>query len=111
MFLSHTWLGLKHPDPNGDKCRLIVLVEGILQTDTRQKLMATIVFQEKGISAKQLKKTFADGYVWMDYLSIPQLDHTNQGKAIQSIADYIGLSDLFMSVGGRVEARRRRLYP
>ena len=103
MFLSHTWLGLKHPDPNGDKCRLIKkLLEGILQGRTRVTgyWMATIVFQEKGISAKQLKKTFADGYVWMDYLSIPQLDHTNQGKAIQSIADYIGLSDLFIVLAG-----------
>ena len=36
MFLSHTWLGLKHPDPNGDKCRLIKkLLEGILQGRTR----------------------------------------------------------------------------
>jgi hypothetical protein len=62
--------------------------------------MALIIFQEKGISARKLTKDFADGYVWMDYLSIPQLDKTSQGLAIASITGYVGISDLFIVLSG-----------
>ena len=103
IFLSHTWLGWKHPDPKGDKCQLIKkLLEGILQGRTRVTgyWMATIVFGEKGLPARKLKKMFSDGYIWMDYLSIPQLDQRSQGLAIQSITEYVSHSNLFIVLAG-----------
>lgn len=103
IFLSHTWLGSSHPDPKGVKCKLIVaLLEGILSGRTKVTgyWMARIIFGEKGISAKDLKRTFSGGYIWMDYLSIPQLDRTHQGLAIQTITSYVALADLFIVLAG-----------
>ena len=64
--------------------------------------MATIIFKEWGIKPKKLRKDFGSGsgYVWMDYLSIPQLDKVNQLKAIQSITSYIALTNLFIVLAG-----------
>ena len=43
---------------------------------------------------------FSDGYIWMDYLSIPQLDQRSQGLAIQSITEYVSHSNLFIVLAG-----------
>ena len=51
IFFSHTWLGNSHPDPKGDKCKLMkALLEGILNGHTHVSgyWMATIIFQEMG---------------------------------------------------------------
>ena len=103
LFFSHTWLGYSHPDPNGDKMKLLAaILKGILSGKCKFQgyWMATIIFGETGIPAKRLTKDFASGYVWLDYLSIPQRDKTNQGLAIQSITSYVALSDLFVVLAG-----------
>ena len=72
LFFSHTWLGWHHPDPNGDKCRLIVaLLEGILagRVKVSAAAMATIIFGEQGVAAEDLARDFDDGYVWMDFVN------------------------------------------
>ena len=103
LFFSHTWLGWHHPDPNGDKCRLIVaLLEGVLagRVKVSAAAMATIIFGEQGVAAEVLARVFADGYVWMDFLSIPQRNPTNQGLAIQSLPHYVANSTLFVVLAG-----------
>ena len=62
--------------------------------------MAWIIFKEKGIKPSKLRADFADGYVWMDYLSIPQANKENQAKAIASITGYVAISDLFIVLSG-----------
>ena len=105
IFFSHTWLGHRHPDPSLDKTRLMgAILEGILggKTKVTAYWMAWIMFSEKGISAKQLRRTFGkdDGYVWFDYASIPQHDGKSQGQAIRSITSYVALCDLFCVLAG-----------
>ena len=103
IFFSHTWLGYSHPDPRRDKSKLIsALLEGIRagRTGVTGYWMATIIFQEFGIKPRKLQRDFSDGYVWMDYLSIPQVDRANQGLAISSITSYVALTDLFMVLAG-----------
>ena len=103
IFFSHTWLGHKHPDPTGQKSKLIAdILEGILAGKTRVSgfWTATAIFKEWGISAKKLRKSFSRGYVWMDYTSIPQRDASSQALAIASIASYVALTDLFMVLAG-----------
>lgn len=103
LFFSHTWLGNSHPDPMGPKTALIAaLLDGIAngKTQIMGYWMAFIIFNERGISAKRLSRDFANGYVWMDYISIPQDDRTNQGLAIASITSYVALADLFLVLAG-----------
>ena len=103
IFFSHTWLGSSHPDPNGDKCRLIVaLIEGILagRVKVSASAMASIIMGERGFTEKELTRDYSDGYVWLDYFSIPQRHPTNQGLAIQSISGYVALSTLFVVLAG-----------
>ena len=103
MFLSHTWLGYEHPDPKGVKCRLIVaLLEGILagRTKVTGYWVASVVWNERGVTAKELTSTYADGFVWMDYLSIPQRDRITQGLAIQSITGYVARATDFIVLAG-----------
>ena len=96
-------LGYSHPDPKGDKTKLLAsILRGIItgKCTIQGYWMATIIFGEMGISAKKLKQDFGQGYVWMDYLSIPQRDKANQGLAIQSITSYVALSHLFVVLAG-----------
>ena len=70
LFFSHTWLGYSHPDPKGDKTKLLsAILKGILSGKCKFQgyWMATIIFGETGIPAKKLTKDFAPGYVWLDY--------------------------------------------
>ena len=53
--------------------------------------MATVIFQEWGIKAGNKRITAPAAAMWLDYLSIPQLDKTDQLKAIESITGYVGL--------------------
>ena len=103
MFLSHTWLGYEHPDPKGDKCRLLeALLEGILagRTQVTGYWVASVVWSDWGISAKELTRKYSDGYVWMDYCSIPQRDRGDQGLAIDSVAGYVARAADFIVLSG-----------
>ena len=103
MFMSHTWLGYEHPDPKGDKCRLLeALLEGILAgcTQVTGYWVASVVWSDVGIPAKKLTRKYSDGYVWMDYCSIPQRDRIDQGLAIDSIAGYVARCTDFIVLAG-----------
>ena len=100
---ENRWLGYNHPDPAGVKCKLMrQLLEGIVNGTSRVQAywMAMIIFAEKGIKPAKLSRDFSDGYVWMDYLSIPQANKQDQAKAIASITGYVAISDLFIVLSG-----------
>ena len=102
-FFSHTWLGYKHPDPSGDKQKLIAaLLRGFLDGSVAIKAywISAIVLGTKDVPAKQCKRDMDDSYVWLDYLSVPQAHRENQLKAIQSINRYIALSSKFIVLAG-----------
>ena len=55
---------------------------------------------EKGHSGKHLQRGFSDGYVWMDWVSIPQCDHSLQTAAISCITQYVGMASAFVILAG-----------
>ena len=52
------------------------------------------------INAKRFAGSLRNGYVWFDFLSIPQANKEAQGRAIQSIVAYISNSSFFMCLAG-----------
>ena len=134
-FVSHQWLGNKEADPNGDHLRTMQEVfraasgeepTSIFKTpedwtsystgatSANAKLVASSV-GEQGAAAvgggaaktpEALRASIMDGFVWMDYISIPQtigcqtddeLDKaiSDQGFAIRSIPAYASAATNF----------------
>ena len=52
------------------------------------------------IEARQLQKDLSDGFIWFDYLSVPQRDKEAQGLAVASIVSYVSQSCYFMVLAG-----------
>lgn len=82
-FISHTWLPNRdgsrtHPDGDGDgpQPKLAWL---------RERPRSTF-----------LDDAWAEAYVWMDYLSIPQASSAHQRRAIHSLAEYATLCGRFV---------------
>lgn len=106
-FMSHTWLRYQHPDNvTGDKFALlkaIVLraVQGELRISTYyQTWIMTGDLAPKAAALKQL----ASGYVWLDFLCIPQAASEEaiaaRIAAIGCITEYISRSAFFIVLAG-----------
>ena len=97
LFCSHTWLRRSAPD-NSQHVKLTLLksvlrraVEGSLGNLSPHYLTA-LAYKEASaalhLPADDLRK-LTDGYVFFDYMSIPQRDHASQQKAIASLVSYV----------------------
>lgn len=108
LFVSHTWLRQQHPDnERGVKFALLraVLqraVEGTL--DIGPHWFTGLVFKKAGfpfrLRAADMQRNLANGYVFMDYMSIPQADPEAQKRAIASLVSYVSASAYFMCLAG-----------
>ena len=108
LFCSHTWLRRNHPDnEQGVKFALLraVLqraVEGTL--DIGPHWFTGLVFKKAGfpfrLRAADLRRNLTNGYVFMDYMSIPQADPEAQKRAIASLVSYVSASAYFMCLAG-----------
>jgi len=76
LFISHQWLGLRYPDPNSMHYPLIVKA-------------AQMICDKFGVSPSKL-------YVWVDYLSMPQLCKASLSHAISSLCVYTALCKYFL---------------
>jgi hypothetical protein len=95
-FISHQWLGNNHPDPDGTQLRRIQHVFGIildgkaegLFSETNWECFSTGVSrfvakeaadaERRGLGSQRrgtttFQRDIQDGYVWLDFLSVPQL--------------------------------------
>lgn len=104
LFLSHTWLRFKHPDSeDGVKKKLI---NGVLSGIMNGKAtftaywFAVVAHSMKDVPAKLVQEQYRDGFVWMDWLSIPQVDKSDQLLAIQSIPYYVASTHEFIVLAG-----------
>lgn len=108
-FISHQWLGFEHPDPDavqlrrmqwafgeilGGRGREILAPEGGLAFSDRASEQSCAVWQPIEASSAQSKLTeatfFEDvrgGYVWIDFMSIPQLTNRAEACVDQEEAD------------------------
>ena len=108
LFCSHTWLRRSAPD-NSQHVKLTLLksvlrraVEGSLGNLSPHWLTAMAYKEEAAglhLPADELRK-LKDGYVFFDYMSIPQEDREAQGRAIASLVSYVSSSTFFMCLGG-----------
>eukprot|EP00930_Biecheleria_cincta_P008233 TRINITY_DN10963_c0_g1_i1.p1 TRINITY_DN10963_c0_g1~~TRINITY_DN10963_c0_g1_i1.p1 ORF type:complete len:618 (+),score=110.90 TRINITY_DN10963_c0_g1_i1:160-2013(+) len=109
VFISHQWLSKGHPDPEG--CQLNVLrqaIEDLLkgETSVRSSVLMEVTSGEAKIFAKERMEQLADGYLWLDWFSIPQIkvrsglkssnSFPEQENAIRSIPDYVDNCSAFV---------------
>ena len=108
IFVSHQWLGANSPDPSGQQ---LMVLRGALQAfiDGSMKVekdhMRTFGGQERTSGYEQV----ADGYLYLDWFSIPQIteriDGVNDGDAksdtalaVESIPAYVENCDMFVAL-------------
>lgn len=95
-FVSHQWLGKSHCDSLGHhSCTLREMLRELLQNKLR-------IESDGDDYGTKIREELADGYLFFDWFSIPQIDSSSRVKmtessmAIQSLPAYVQNSDLFM---------------
>mmetsp|Transcript_115 Transcript_115/g.286 ORF Transcript_115/g.286 Transcript_115/m.286 type:complete len:656 (-) Transcript_115:88-2055(-) len=103
MFVSHTWLGERHPDPSGVKFEALKAILSRIIAGTmsvNEWYLQRILWGKMRISASRLSGCLADGFLWLDYVSIPQANHDLQMQAVASIGAFIASSSFFLVLAG-----------
>ena len=106
IFVSHQWLAREHPDPDGVQ---LGVLQGILKKllSKQLKIELDIVSQFWGGTMKQdvldrIGEGLGEGYLWMDYFSVPQLLGEDladdQLLYVWSIPSYIDYCDAFVAL-------------
>ncbi|CAJ1347640.1 unnamed protein product [Effrenium voratum] len=78
IFVSHQWLSVSHPDPKGEQLPVLqralrhLLGGAQIGTDLRAEF-----FGQQTRLSEQQRTSLKDGYIWMDWLSIPQRSWSN----------------------------------
>ena len=102
IFVSHQWLRGDHPDPTGQKLRVL---QGFLRNLIHKKLRieCDVVSQFHGgkVCESQLARV-AEACMWLDYFCVPQRrspeSAEEQLEYIQCIPTYVNLSDVFLAL-------------
>ena len=101
-FISHTWLGADHPDPDGEK---IALLRSVLLQVQAGQLEAhphwTLALSNLTGLRHKLHK-LRGGFVWLDFCCVPQraTQVSRRSKAIASIPSYIARCTHFLVLAG-----------
>ena len=75
IFVSHTWLSRRHPDPHGGKRQLLgELLQGFVTGTIAvwPHWAGLLGGTGLGSPAKRPLSAFQNGFVWLDYMSLPQ---------------------------------------
>jgi hypothetical protein len=98
MFISHQWLGEKHPDPHFRQfAKLQQAFQRMAMGELNVKM--DIAGEAMQLDLDKFDSTnVMDWYVWYDYLSCPQDEGDRKGlqAAISSIAAYVDECDYFL---------------
>ena len=102
IFISHQWLGRRHPDPTG--AQLKVLQQALLSIGSGSlDLYVDLVQQSRHgnrFISKAEREAIVQGYLWLDWFSIPQ----DPGRvadlrlAVQSIPSYADACKAFVAL-------------
>lgn len=112
-FVSHQWAGFQHPDPEGKQ--LAVLKKAILNLQQRRArvhsddISVMLGFGKKYAPDEILK--LLRSYVWLDYISVPQITGTMAAhvkrehfrQALDSFPAYVQLSRFFVVLAPAVQ--------
>lgn len=76
IFVSHQWLSLDHPDPEGEQ---LLVLQKCLQnicngTIPVQNDIASQFFGDYRILSKEQRNQVREGFIWLDWVSIPQIE-------------------------------------
>lgn len=114
VFVCHQWVSNEHPDPEGEqaaalKGMLTSVIEG-----TRNILPDVLTQHSSGVAGKvemtstspEFRQAIANGFLWLDWFSIPQLGTwggagatpIDMQNAVSSIPAYVGCADLFVAL-------------
>ncbi|CAJ1337804.1 unnamed protein product [Effrenium voratum] len=87
IFVSHQWLGIKHPDPNFEQLPMLqqALRHLLAGSDLGVDLTAEFFGKRARLSDKH-RASIKDGYIWMDWFSIPQ--HIPEAQHPQGTATF-----------------------
>ena len=107
IFVSHQWLGRKHPDKKGEQLL-------VLQTVLKKIHKGDIVVEDDGLSQFRDQKHIVlnssdsarllDACIWYDYFCVPQNNHETaveqeeQPLYIRSIPNYIDSCQIFVAL-------------
>ncbi|CAJ1392411.1 unnamed protein product [Effrenium voratum] len=74
IFVSHQWLGRRHPDRTGAQLHVLQsslanIIEGRLRVE--QDVHSQLAGHSTTLSAEE-RARLQDGYIWMDWFSVPQ---------------------------------------
>ena len=108
LFCSHTWLRHRHPDSSqGDKFKTLTgLLRRIVagELDISPGWMISLMYGKEAkrfrCKADELRRNLADGYIFFDYMSIPQTSVEDQQRAIASLVSYVSDSTYFFVLAG-----------
>lgn len=98
-FISHEWLSAAHPDPTAEQLTLIQnifrkCIEGDLPFRSEKEWETysetfSLQYGETKVTHDKWLKTVREGYVWLDFASIPQHSKTTQALAVASMPQYV----------------------
>ena len=108
LFCSHTWLRHRHPDSaQGDKFKTLTgVLRRILagELDISTNWIISLIYGKAAkrfrCKADALRRNLAEGFIFFDYMSIPQASVEDQQRAIASLVSYVSDSAYFFVLAG-----------
>ena len=111
LFISHQWLGIEHPDPEGEHM-------AVLREVLRKILKGSLSVEEDVVSTayghhvsldRRVKEELGKGYLFYDWFAIPQVTVRQPGvnedvtksemaRAVNSIPSYVEVSNAFIAL-------------
>ena len=115
LFVSHQWIGLRHPDPEFKQLRVLqdalCFAKSKLQRIPVDLVTETMMPSARGLPTSEIFSTPL--FIWYDYFSCPQLEfhlrqekpsqRSNLANAISSIPAYVSESSFFLALCPVVE--------
>ena len=110
VFLSHQWLANSHPDPNGVQYPVMMAAVRKLAESLVDGTFANsrfLVHSEPGSAVDsaapkddedRLQRMLSHIFVWVDYISIPQVQCELQNLAIHTLSSYCAASAAFIVI-------------
>ncbi|CAE7213628.1 ANKRD50, partial [Symbiodinium natans] len=114
IFVSHQWLGLRHPDSAGEQLRVLQdalrnITSGNLQVENDVMSQMTLKFRKLSPAERD---RLAHAYIWMDWFCVPQISqvesmHSDAGlvstaqdayNCIRSIPFYVDTCEIFVAL-------------
>lgn len=109
MFISHQWVGRRHPDPRFAQLQVlqdIIRVAAMGGLEVNMDIFSAMLYKLKPTVDRHHLRAMAMGYMWYDYFSVPQPEAAEPserqavieslGKALASLSAYVDRCRFFV---------------